>query len=203
VRRLLALMFCGLFLVCASAEAGFVCSGILTGPQQQGFGAIFVPPYSPSLRHQGGNVEPANMAKEVTQAELTRLEVPKPLVAVEAKLSATQAKTLKSWLNANANEAVPSWTSTAIGILVPQAWVGVAADVFIQLINGAGSAGRQTAANLAGTVSQGGIVGVTERIAKEKTGARKFLWTYQYQAKLNDVLLVTPLTSCWADVVVK
>ena len=40
VRRLLGMTFCSLFLICASAEAGFVCSGIPTDPQQQGFGAI-------------------------------------------------------------------------------------------------------------------------------------------------------------------
>ena len=90
--------------------------------------------------------------------------------------------------------------SGLIGVVVPQAWVGLTADVFIQLMNGAGDAGRQKVANLAGTVSPGGAVGVTEQVAPDRSGTRKFIWTYIYQANLNGKLLTSPLTICSADI---
>ena len=118
-------------------------------------------------------------------------------------LSAEHGTLLKGWLNANASESVPGWVSTAIGAVVPQAWVGLTADVFLQLVNNSGDAGRLQVANLAGTVSQGGTVAVLEQVAKNAAGARKFLWTYVYEANLNGKLITTPLKICSADVVVK
>jgi hypothetical protein len=45
--------------------------------------------------------------------------------------------------------------------------------------------------------------GVTERIASDSGGTRKFLWTYLYQARINNKNVTTPLVACVADVVVK
>jgi hypothetical protein len=104
-------------------------------------------------------------------------------------------------LNENASATVPGWVSTVTGIVVPQAWVGLGADVFLQLMNSNGDAGRLKVANLAGTVSKGGSVGVMERIADDSSAKPKFLWSYVYQANLNGQLITTPLTICSADVV--
>jgi hypothetical protein len=183
-------------------RADFSCSGVLTESQRRGFEAMFSPAYSPSLTHIGGAVTPANMAKSLTGADLKRLFVSKPLVVENAILSQQHATLLKGWLNANASATVPGWVSTTVGIIVPQAWVGLAADVFVQLINGAGDAGRQNVANMAGTVSEGGAVGVTEQVAVDSSGKRKFLWTYVYQANLNNKLLTSPLSICSSDVAV-
>lgn len=86
---------------------------------------------------------------------------------------------------------------------VPVAWAGLTADVFIQLVNNADSARRLKVANLAGTVSKGGLLAVTEQVAKDVSGRPMFLWTYIYQAKLNDQTIVAPLAVCSADVVIE
>lgn len=182
-------------------RAEFQCEGVLTESQQRGFEAMFTPPYSASLSHLGGAVTPANMAKRLGSADLNRLYVKKPVVANRAKLSEQNAQTLQTWLNANASATVPGWVSTTVGIVVPEAWVGRAADVFVQLMNGAGDAGRLKVANIAGTVSQGGWVGVTEQVANDAAGKRKFTWSYVYQANLNGRLITTPLIMCSSDVV--
>lgn len=187
--------------IATNAFAGSECSGALTEPQQQGFGEMFSPAYSAKLVHVGGAIAPKNMSKKLTSDEVKRLKVPGPIVVARYSLSADRAKLLKSWLNENASATLPSWISTTAGIVAPQAWVGLTADVFIQLINGAGDAGRLQVANIAGTVSEGGLVGVTEQVASDSSGKNKFLWTYIYQASLNGRLLTTPLTVCSADVV--
>lgn len=200
-RQLLTLI---LITSCSSLlRADFTCSGILTEAQQEGFKALFSPAYSPSLTHTGGAVTPANMAKSLSAADVNKLSAAKPLVVKNGTLTAARAALLKGWLNENASASVPGWVSTAIGAVVPEAWVGLSADVFLQLVNNAGDAGRQKVANLAGTVSEGGTVAVLEQVAKNAAGKQKFLWTYVYEANLNGKLLNTPLKICSADVVVK
>ena len=181
-------------------RAETACSGALTDAQRRGFEALFSPAYSPSLTHTGGAITTANMAKLLTSADMKRLSVSKPIVVKNSTLSQQHATLLKGWLNANASATVPGWVSTTVGVAVPQAWVGLAADVFVQLMNGAGDAGRLSLANLAGTVSQGGAVGVTEQVAVDSSGSPKFLWSYIYQANLNGKLITSPLSVCSADV---
>jgi hypothetical protein len=184
-------------------RADFACSGILTDAQQEGFKALFSPAYSPFLTHTGGPVTPENMAKSLSAAEVNRLSAAKPVVSENSTLTASRAALLKGWLNENASASVPGWISTAIGAVVPEAWIGLSADVFLQLVNNAGDTGRLKVANLAGTVSEGGTVAVLEQVAKTAAGKPKFLWTYVYEANLNGKLVNTPLKICSADIVVK
>jgi hypothetical protein len=181
-------------------RAAFSCSGILTDAQRSGFEHMFPNPYFPSLVLLSGPVAQGNMAKELMPDDLKRLSNAKPTVVRSVRLSAQHAILLKGWLNDNASATIPGWLSTSLGVLVPEAWVGLSADVFIQVLNGSGDAGRLTVANLAGTVSQGGIVGVTEQVTKDKSGTIKFVWTYVYQASLNQKIIEAPLSVCLSDV---
>lgn len=183
------------------AIAGFTCSGILTDSQQAGFKAMFTPAYSPALTHIGGRVEPANMSKKLDQTRLNLLKVKEPTVAAKYTLTESRAKILQDWLNANASATLPGWVSTVIGIAVPSAWVGISADAFLQLVNAQGDAGRLKVANIAGTVSTGGHVGVLEQVSPDKAGKLRFIYAYIYSYQLNGKQLTTPLTVCSADVV--
>jgi hypothetical protein len=198
----LSILLSLLFSNAHKVEAAFVCSGVLTAAQQQGFANGFTPPYSPSLSQVGPSGGAAHMSKRLTKAAVDKLSTGTPTVVARATLTNERAVILKEWLNANAEETVPSWASTVVGLTIPSAWVALTADVFFQLVNASGTAGRRTAANLAGTVSQGGLVGITEHVALTKSGERKFLWTFLYQAKLNEQIIITPLAICSADVVV-
>ncbi|OQW61759.1 MAG: hypothetical protein BVN28_06630 [Nitrospira sp. ST-bin4] len=182
------------------AHAGFTCSGILTEAQQAGFNAMFTPAYSPALTHIGGRVEPANMSKKLDEPTLKRLKVKEPTVAAKYTLTEPRAKTLQGWLNDNATTTLPGWVSTAIGIAAPSAWAGVSADVFLQLVNAQGEVGRLKVANIAGTVSAGGHVGVLEQVSPDKAEKLKFIYAYVYSYQLNGKQLTTPLTICSADV---
>lgn len=164
---------------------------------------MFSPEYSPRLIHVGGAITEANMSKPLTKDELKTLQVRAPRITASSSLSAERATLLRGWLNENASATLPGWIATTTAIAVPQAWVGVTADVFIQLINGSGDAGRLKVANLAGTVSGGGMVGVTEQVANDSSGDPKFLWTYVYQASLNGRQITTPLAVCSADIVIR
>lgn len=135
------------------------------------------------------------MSKVLNEADQKRLA--RPTIAASAKLSAERAGYLKDWLNKNAGEGVPGWFSTGVGLVVPQAWVGLAADAFLQIVNKSGDAGRLQAANVAGTVSQGGMIGVGEQLSKDG----KFVYSYLYQARLNGKLITVPLRTCVADVI--
>jgi hypothetical protein len=178
-----------------------VCSGILTDSQQKGFEAIFSPPYSANLIHVGGRIVPENISKRLTESGLKKLKVKVPVVVAREILTGKNADSLRGWLNDNASQTVPGWISTVTGIVVPQAWMGLAADIFLQLMDNAGDAGRLTAANIAGTVTKDGSVGITEQVADDSSGKSKFIWTYIYQAKLNQQLITTPLKICSADIV--
>jgi hypothetical protein len=181
------------------AYAEFSCSGVLTSPQQEGFKALFAPPYSPGLVLIGSPVTPDNMFKQMSPTDLQNLSAPQPTTAVQVTLNDQQASDLKGWLNDDAINQIPGWASTAIGVLVPEAWVGLSADVFIQLVNGSGDNGRLSAANIAGTVSAGGTVGVIEQVS-QLNGTSKFVWAYVYVATLNGKVISMPLTACSADV---
>jgi hypothetical protein len=186
----------------AIAWADYSCSGVLTSSQQEGFKALFSPSYSPSL-NIGDPTQPSTWKKVLIQDDLTRLKVDTPSVATTDTLSDQQASDLKGWLNDDASTTIPGWFSTVVTLAVPEAWVGLAADVFVQLVNAAGDNGRMTAANLAGTVTQGGVVGVTEQVANDSSGNLKFLWSYVYQAQINGHQVVSPLNVCSADAVVQ
>jgi hypothetical protein len=181
------------------AHAATSCSGVLTDAQQQGFMALFDPPFSPGLVLIGSPVSPDNMFKQLSPTDLQNLSAAQPTTAVEVTLNDQQASDLKGWLNDDATSQIPGWVSTAIGVLVPQAWVGLSADVFIQLVNGSGDNGRLTAANIAGTVSAGGTVGVIEQVS-QVNGTNKFVWAYVYVATLNGKIISMPLATCSADI---
>jgi hypothetical protein len=194
--------FSALLVIARDVQADFACTGVLTTAQREGFAKNFTPEYSPRLT-QLGTTSGTNMTKVTSSAEVTKLAVSTPVVVARATLTQNQAKILKEWLNTNATSTVPTWLSTVVGIVVPQAWIGLAADAYLQLVEAQGTAGRLTLANLAGTVSEGGHVGVTEQIANTKAGVRKFIWTFIYQAELNQQRRTTPLAICAADVVLK
>jgi hypothetical protein len=193
------MFFCTLTLTSREAHAATSCSGVLTDPQQQGFKALFDPPYSPGLVLIGSPVSPANMFKQLSPTDLEKLSVAQPTTAVEVTLNDQQASDLKGWLNDDATSEIPGWVSTAIGVLAPEAWAGLSADVFIQLVNGSGDNGRLTAANIAGTVSAGGTVGVIEQVS-QLNGVNKFVWAYVYVATLNGKVISMPLVACSADI---
>lgn len=195
-----------LFALLFTTEHGyskFFCNGPLKSSQVEGFETLFEPDFSPSLSHTGGSVAPENMAKMLSAVELVKLEVKSPIVAAEVKLNVANARTLKGWLNDNAAESVPGWFSTTLGIVAPNAWIGLAADVAVQLVNGAGDAGRIKLANIAGTVSEGGFVGVVHRVVNSAGGKRSYIWNYMYTAELNGKKIVFLLGGCEADVVIK
>jgi hypothetical protein len=173
----------------------------LTPSQVEGFKTLFSPNFSPGLVHTGGPVSPENFSKRLSSQELTSLNVPTPKIAASAKLNATNANTLRGWLNENASSSIPGWVSTVIGIVVPAAWVGISADVAIQLINGSGDAGRITLANIAGTVSENGFVGVIHRVVSKSDGKQAYVWNYTYTANLNGTPTTFLLGVCSADVV--
>lgn len=196
-----------LFLIAAIAltappvQAGFKCSSPLLDAGVRGLEKIFEPPYDVALTHIGGAIVEANMSKKLTKDGITKLTVAAPRLAAEKKLTAANAKFLKDTLNDRAQDSVPGWVSTVLGAFAPVAWVGISADVAIQLINGKGDAGRLSLANVAGTVGVGGTVSVHERVASDAKGVRKYIWMYSHTAKLNDVPITTLLGVCSADVV--
>lgn len=186
----------------SSAHADFSCGGPLTDEQVRGLEVMFKPAYSPALTKIGSTVANGNFSKRLTPAQVTSLTVDKPLVAATSVLNASQATFLKNALNDNATKSVPGWFSTFVGAFVPQAWVGITADVMIQLLNAQGDAGRLSLANIAGTVAPGGNVSVFERVSKDKSGAQKFIWAYSHTASLNGKPTTVLLFACAADVVV-
>ena len=191
-------------LFCTSStplEAESVCAGTLRDYQRDGFVKLFPSDYSPSLTNVGRATAPDHV-KRLTPSDAKRLSASTPTVVTRAKLSLAHPNMLKSWLNENATDSIPGWFATALGVLVPSAWVGLTADASIQLMNASGDAGRMKLANLAGTVSEGGTVAVTEQVAKDAKGSLKFLWSYVYQANLNGKLITTRLRICSADAVV-
>jgi hypothetical protein len=199
-RIVVSLVFAGSMLIgIAHAQS---CSGVLNDNQAKGFETFFSPTYSPSLSTNGGPVTNATVVKRLSQDDMKRLSKKIPIVVQKVQLSDQNATDLKGWLNDNATTGVPGWVSTVAGIVAPSAWAGVSVDALFQLINGAGDAGQLTAANIAGTVSQGGWVGVTEQVNKTNSGDTKFVWTYLYQATLNGKLVTSPLRACSVDVVV-
>ena len=191
-----------LLMVATPAHAGFSCSGVLTTSQQQGFKALFAPPYSPRLISTDSPTTPDTMFKPLSPTALKALSASQPTTAVKVTLDNQQATDLKGWLNQDASSQIPGWVSTAIGVLVPGAWVGLSADVFIQLANGSGDNGRLSAANIAGTVSAGGTVGVIEQVS-QLNGVNRFVWAYIYVATLNGKVISMPLTVCSADILNK
>ena len=195
LRIVVSLVFAGsIWIPAAHAQS---CSGVLNENQAKGFDTFFSPTYAPSLSAIG--------VKRLSPDDMKRLSQRTPIVVQKVKLSDKNATDLKGWLNDNATTEVPGWVSTAVGIAAPSEWAaaGVTVDVLFQWINGAGGAGRQMAANIAGTVSQGGWVGMTEQVTKTDSGHSKFVWTYLYQATLNNKLVTTLLRACSADASVR
>ena len=192
-------LICILGLGSPAAQAAFSCEGALTDAQLSGFERLFTPAYSPSLSKEGVTITSGDFSKKISQAQLQRLAVEKPIVAISATLDDVGAGFLRKALNENAQSSVPSWLSTAVGAFVPIHWVGISADVMLQLINGSGDAGRLSLANLAGTVGPGGNVAVVERVGKDKNGVQKFIWAYSYTAVLNGRPTTALLYACAAD----
>lgn len=183
---------------CSYAYANVNCQGTLTQAQRIGFELMFSPPYSMSLVNTG--VGSINLSKRLTAAQLQSLRKT-PAPAATNTLSDTHARLLRKSLNENATDSVPSWVSTAIGIAAPVAWLGLGADVLSQAVSGSGDAGRLLLANLAGTVTQGGKVGVLEQVANDRSGRPKFMASYVYTAQINDKKVITLLAICTADIV--
>lgn len=177
------------------------CESPLLDSDVDGLRVMFSPPYSPNLAHMGGPIADGNFARKLTKADMGRLKKDAPTLVASAKLSAPNAKLLKDTLNTRAQSQIPGWFSTAVGFLAPAAWMGTSADVLVQLINGAGDAGRLKLANVAGTVSEGGHVAVHERVANDSAGKLQFVWLLSYIAILNGKPTTALLSACRADVV--
>lgn len=194
-----------LSLGCSSAHAAFSCQGALTQAQRDGFHQMFSPPYSPSLDKRGGGS--MDMVKRLDASRLQSLRK-SPAPVASQTLASAHAALLRKFLNENATDSVPGWVSTAIGgiggIVVPGAWVGLGADALSQMANGAGDAGRLQLANLAGTVTEGGKIGVIEQVADNRSGQPKFIYSYIYTgpAQINNKQVTSLLAICSADVLV-
>jgi hypothetical protein len=143
------------------------------------------------------------MYKPLSVADAKRLASATPTLAAQYSLTEVNAGVLKGWLNGNASATIPGWVTTVVGIGVPEAWMGLGFDALIQVLNGNGDAGRIKAANIAGTVSAGGLVAVTEQVVKDSKGDQEFVWVYIYQATLNGRKLTMPLSVCSAKVKVQ
>lgn len=180
----------------------FECSGPLSDAQANGFDQLFSPSYSLALRHQGGAIAPENMKKVLSRVELERLSTTNATTTASSVLTRAQAGVLRSWLNANAQESVPGWFTTALGIVAPAAWLGLSADILAQLVNQSGDAGRLELANVAGTVSEGGEVAVLHRIISEPDATNTYVWIYAYAATLNGHRQVFVLRTCQAEAVI-
>ena len=183
-----------------TSNAEIQCHGILTDHQQKGVNAMFSPPYSSGTTLIGDHVSLENRFKKLSKQQLERLKTKSPAVAASYKLSDEHATLLKKWLNENAAASLPGWFTTVVGGVVPHAWVGITADVLIQLVNQSGDAGRLTVANIAGTVSSGGEVAVLEWVVPDKNGKQQFLYAYVYNYDLNAKRVTVPLTVCKADI---
>jgi hypothetical protein len=186
-----------------NAFAGTKCSGVLNDGQRDGVQKMFTPEYSPRLTQVKVGVTESSFSKKLNQDDLKKLHVPLPILVARYTLNADRASFLKNELNKNASAELPGWIATTTTVAVPAAWAGLTADVFIQLINNADSPRRLKVANLAGTVSRGGLLAVTEQVANDVSGRPMFLWAYVYQAKLNDETIIAPLAVCSADVVLE
>jgi hypothetical protein len=167
----------------------------------EGLKVMFAPPYSPSLSHMGGPIANDNFARKLSKADKARLKKDAPTLVASAQLSKVNAKLLRDTLNSRAQSQIPGWFSTALGFLAPVAWVGTSADVLVQLINGAGDAGKLKLANVAGTVTEGGHVATHERVAQDSAGKLQFVWLMSYTAVLNGKPTTALLSACRADVV--
>lgn len=115
-------------------------------------------------------------------------------------LTAQQATNLAGWLNNHASSSIPGWLSTGLGLV--NSVMGLIADIAIQGISAANGDAQTSAGNLAGKVSEGGLVGVVPG-ATTVNGKTKFIWSYIYKAELNGKSYVNVLYACQADVLIK
>ena len=196
------LFIAGAMSACLSSDAfaESKCSGVLDAHLAD-FQRFFTPEYSAKLIINGPRVDEGYQFKQLSKDDAARLEDKKPLLVAHETLKANQAAALKQWLNDN-TATVPGYIATATSILIPEAWFTVSIDIAIQLINGSGDR-RVLVANLAGTVSEGGKIAVTEQVVKDGSGKIKFVWAYLYEAKLNEKTVVTRLERCSADTIIK
>ena len=107
---------------------------------------------------------------------------------------------LAKMLNKNAGKSVPTWFSTAAGLAIPQAWIGLTIDVASNLIDTSGENKRIFAANVAGKVSRGGVIGIVEQTIKSGKKSGIFSWKYVYVAELNKQKQWILLHECKADI---
>jgi len=196
-----------LTLGCSSAHAAVNCQGALTQAQRAGFERMFSPPFSiPSLVPRGGGS--IDLVRRLDASRLQSLSK-SPAPVASQTLTGAHAALLRKWLNENATDSVPGWVSAVIGtaamvIAAPPAWVGLGADALMQLGSGAGDAGRLQLANLAGTVTAEGKIGVIEQAADNLSGQPKLIFSYVYTgpAQVNNKQVTSLLAMCSVDVVV-
>lgn len=198
-RSTVLLIIASLFPYAAHAE--FACGGPLTDSEVVRLDNMLNPAYGPNLSKSGSTVSSGDFSKRLTAEQLKLLRNDKLRVAASRTLDKSEAILLKNMLNAHASSSVPGWFPTIVGTFAPAAWMGITADVIIQLANGAKDAGRLLLANVAGTVAPGGEIAALERVGKDASGNEKFIWAYTYTAVLNGRPTASLLYACAADIV--
>ncbi len=185
-----------------SAEAAATCGGSLSMAQLLGFKKYFSPEYFRTTKARAGDVDAVVSAAEREALKSGRL-------AATATLNEVNANGLRTILNDNSADPVPGWFSTIVGAATAGTgpWIGLAADLAGQLANWSGSDGRALLANLAGTVSAGGIVQTYERIVSEPAGSAKpedlrLKMAFVYKAVVNGVTYQTTLAQCSYEVAI-
>jgi len=202
VRQTLSVL---LLILATPAFADFTCSGILDSSQVAGFNALFTPVFP------GGSL--SYLPDGTTQVKALSIDEYNTLIntsqdaLVKQVLTEQQASDLKSWLVADGNSDIPGWLSTGVGLgsgLVDLAgWPTLLVDLAAQGINSISAQQRNTALQVSGTVSAGGVVGVLQTVKVNANGepsSSKYAWAYVYKAMLNNYIVVSILYACEADI---
>lgn len=177
------------------AKAGSGCNGILNSNEIAGFNTFFSPVFSPSLTTVNGD-----QVKTMTAGEFFTLSNSSNAPLARRVLSSQQATNLAAWLNNHATSSIPAWLSTGLGVV--NSAMGLIADLALQWNSATTGDAQIAAANLAGTVTPGGLVGVVPGAAVTN-GQKKYVWSYMYMADINGQSYVHVLYACQADVLIQ
>lgn len=198
--RWLALSLTLCVLLPARVEAAFSCGGALSLNQITYFRTLFRPAYYRTTKARDG-------APDAVVSAADREALKSPRLAAIATLDEVHAKELQTYLNQNSADPVPGWVSTVVGLTTGPAGilVGLFFDVGGQVVNWSGSDGRLLLANLAGTVTPGGIVEAYERVvylpaSSTKPEDQRFQSAFVYRAVINGVVYQTTLAQCTYDI---
>lgn len=168
---------------------------ILLSSHVAGIKAMFAGKPGPDLKPYPGGTN--DLFKELSKVQLAKLKV-MPELAGETLLGETNAKSLIGYLKEVAGGEIPGWVTTVVGVSVPQAWMGVAFDVLVQVFNGLTADERTTAANLAGRVNDKSKLSAIRFVTADSTP--RFVFAYILSANLNGTIYYHGLSATTADI---